>query len=435
MCFGGIRKELCYMLSVLEDILKNIKIQLVVIVVCLVFIIRGHIVGVSSIVPGVVLLTFSYLLFRTLYQERLIYQGHARTLRVLLEHDSLLMQAVDHSLDSVLVLDRHHKIMYISPIAEKLLNIPEASFLGKSVFTLLALPKEDLDLWGRFTGELSNVYTCQKNNSKKNEGIHLRYIIRPLIDQGERTGRIITLFDITQEKKRDEAYIQAAKYSVIRQVASGLAHELRNPLTTVKGFMQLIGPEQFPERFRPYYQLILDEIQTTDKLIRNFLLLTNPTAPQFTIIEAESLVRRVIHILKPTLSMREVTVYFSVEQPIAPILGDEEQLSQALLSIIQNAVENSPPHGEIKISLAGNKNGIELSFEDDGKGIPVNVRNKVFDPFFTTKKDGCGLGLTIAQRIVLAHHGELSIHDSAQKSGTVILVRIPAFAPNIHQSA
>lgn len=423
------------MLSVLEDIFKNIKFQLIVIILCLVFIVRGHIIGVFSIVPGIVLLMTSYLLFRTLYQERLIYQGHARTLRVLLEHDSLLMQAVDHSQDSVIVLDRNHKIMYISPIAKRLLNISESSFLGKSVFTLLALPKEGLDLWGRYTGELSNVYIGQTNNSKKHEGIHLRYIIRPLIDHGERTGRIITLFDITQEKKRDEAYIQAAKYSVIRQVASGLAHELRNPLTTVKGFMQLIGPDQFPERFRPYHQLILDEIQTTDKLIRNFLLLTNPTAPQFTIIEAELLVRRVIHILKPTLSMHEVTIYFSVVQPISPILGDEEQLSQALLSIIQNAVENSPPDGEIKISLVGNENGIELSIEDDGKGIPVNIRNKVFDPFFTTKKDGCGLGLTIAQRIVLAHHGELSIHNSAQKNGTVILLRFPAFPPNIHQSA
>ncbi|WP_425802231.1 nitrogen regulation protein NR(II) [Desulfitobacterium sp. Sab5] len=353
----------------------------------------------------------------------------------MLEHDLLLMQTVDHSQDSVLVLDRNHKIMYISPIAERLLNIKESAFLGKSVFTILALPKSELDLWGRYTGELPNVCIGQQNNSQKNEFIYLRYIIRPLLDHGQKTGRIITLFDITQEKKRDDAYVQAAKYSVIRQVASGLAHELRNPLTTVKGFMQLIGPEQFPERFRPYHQLILDEIQTTDKLIRNFLLLTNPTAPQFKIIEAESLIQKVIQILKPTLSMREVIIQLSVIHPISPILGDEEQLLQALLSIIQNSVENSPLHGEIKINLTGIENGLELRIQDQGNGIPSNLKSKVFDPFFTTKKDGCGLGLTIAQRIILAHHGELSILDSPQMGGTTIPLHFPALVSNIHQSA
>lgn len=423
------------MRSGMGHILKNLKFQLIVMALCLILIIYGHILGVYSLLPSIVFLIFTYLLFATLYQEKRLYQGHAQTLRVMLEHDTLLTQAVDHSQDSVLVLDRSHKIMYVSPLAERLLNIKESIFLGKSVFTILALPKSELDLWGRYTGELSNVCISHQNNYPKSEFIYLRYIIRPLLDHGQKTGRIVTLFDITQEKKRDEALVQAAKYSVIRQVASGLAHELRNPLTTVKGFMQLIGPEQFPERFRPYHQLILDEIQTTDKLIRNFLLLTNPTAPQFKIIDAKSLIQRVIQIVEPTLSMREVTIEFSEFHPISSILGDEEQLLQALLSIIQNSVENSPPHGEIKIKLNEKESGLELCIEDQGKGIPTNIKSKVFDPFFTTKKEGCGLGLTIAQRIILAHHGDLLILDSPNKTGTKILLHLPALVPNIHQSA
>ncbi|HVJ49497.1 two-component system sensor histidine kinase NtrB [Desulfitobacterium sp.] len=340
-------------------------------------------------------------------------------MKVLLHQNPPLIQTVDYSRAPLLVLDRDHLIIDASPEVQKLLKLSESSLLNRSIFSVLPLPEAELKVWESFKGEITYY-------SKDQETIYLNYFIHPILDRGQRTGRLITFSDVSEEKKRDEAYLQAAKYSVVRQVGAGLAHELRNPLTTIKGFMQLIGPNQFPEKLRPYHQLILDEIKTTDELIHNFLLLTNPSAPQFKTVEPEDLIRNVMQILQPSLLINGLTIQLSIVNPIVPILGDEEQLLQALLSIIQNAIDASPVESEIRITLSGQENVLELSVEDQGKGIPKNMRDRVFDPFFTTRKDGSGLGLTIAKRIILAHHGELKFMDPPQAKGTFILLRLPA---------
>lgn len=416
------------MLSISGQGSRQVKFLFTLIFICLVIIILSHFIHFSAILPSTLLVIFSYFFYRVHNNMNLLQQGQVRTMRALLQQEPPLSQTVDYSREPLLVLNRKHQIMDVSPQVRKLLSIPESSLLGQSIFSILPLPKAELDVWRNSKGEITY--------QGKNEGpLHFSYCIRPLIDQGQRTGRLIILSDISEEKKREETYLQAAKFSVIGQVAAGLAHELRNPLTTIKGFMQLIGPDQFPENFRPYHQLILDEIQTTHDLIRNFLLLTNPSAPQFNTIEPESLIQKAIQILQPTLLMREVTISFSIVKPIPFLLGDEEQLLQALLSIIQNSIEASPMHGQIQIRLMGQEDSVELNITDQGDGIPDNIRERVFDPFFSTRKERIGLGLTIAQRIIFAHHGELSIINLTQEKGTSILLHLPVQNTKAEMSA
>lgn len=122
--------------------------------------------------------------------------------------------------------------------------------------------------------------------------------------------------------------------------------------------------------------------------------------------------------------MKEVTLHLSLAPSIRPILGDEEQLIQVLLAVTHNAIEASPAMGHIHISLDEHLNYLQIKIIDFGDGIPSDIRSQIFDPFFTTRKDGTGLGLTIAQRILLAHHGELVLKDS-EPSGTIVLLSIP----------
>ncbi|GBG57534.1 PAS domain-containing sensor histidine kinase [Sporomusaceae bacterium FL31] len=193
--------------------------------------------------------------------------------------------------------------------------------------------------------------------------------------------------------------------------------------------MQLIGAEQFPPQFRQYHQLILEEIDTTDKLLKNFLLITNPTAPQFQPLNSENLIHSAVQILYPSSLMNEVNLTVTVNSPVHPILGDEEQLLKALLAVIQNSIDASPINGQINIFLGEYQDDLEIKIVDYGTGIPEDIREQIFDPFFTTRNEGTGLGLTIARRILLAHHGELVI-DSESAFGTTVLLRIPILKNN-----
>lgn len=360
--------------------------------------------------------SWSLLSYYTLRKERQVHQGHIRAMRVLLQQNPPLNQTVDYSRDALLVIDTHLKVIDVSPHVCEILGMPESSLLGKPLQDYFQIPNLSSS-----SGTLNGELTWKKTDGKM---IYLDYRIRSLLDHGSRSGRLLILTDISNEKRRDEAYLQAAKFSAVGQVAAGLAHELRNPLTTIKGFIQLIGSEQFPPAYRPYHQLILDEIQTTDELLRNFLLLTNPTAPHFRSLNPEELVHSVVQILHPTCLMKEVTLHVSATPPISPILGDEEQLIQVLLAVTQNAIEASPAKGQIHISLDEHLDYLQVKVIDFGDGIPTDIRPYILDPFFTTRKDGTGLGLTIAQRILLAHHGELVFIDS-EPSGTAVLLSIP----------
>ena len=362
--------------------------------------------------------TWSILTYFTLNKERQLHQGHIRAMRVLLQQNPPLSQTVDYSRDALIVLDAHYRVIDMSPHVSEILGIPESKIIGKSIYTTLHIPNIEFSLKDTLKGEL----TWEKPDAKS---IYLDYRIRPLLDQGCRSGLLLILTDISEEKRRSEAYLQAAKFSAVGQVAAGLAHEIRNPLTTIKGFMQLIGSEQFPPAFRPYHQLILEEIQTTDELLKHFLLLTNPTAPHFQPLIAEKLVHSVVQILHPTCSMKEVAIHVSVNPPIRPILGDEEQLIQVLLAVTQNAIDASQVNDPIHILLDEHQDHLQIKVIDFGDGISKDIRPHIFDPFFTTRKEGTGLGLTIAQRILLAHHGELVLMEPEVSSGTVVLLRIP----------
>lgn len=362
--------------------------------------------------------TLSILAFYSIYTERQVHQGHIRAMRVLLQQNPPLSQTVDYSREALLVLDAKHRVIDMSPQVSKLLAIPESTLYGKPILKFLQLP----DLNTCSNNALRGNLTWEKPSG---ELVYLDYCVRSLLDRGSRSGRLLILTDVSEEKRHYEAYLQAAKFSAVGQVAAGLAHEMRNPLTTIKGFMQLIGPEQFPSKYKSYHQLILDEIQTTDELLKNFLLLTNPTAPHFRPLAPEQLVHSVAQILHPTCLMNEVTLRVSTPHPLRPILGDEEQLIQVLLAIIQNAIDASQANNQIQISLEENQNDLHIKITDFGKGIPKDIRPYIFDPFFTTRKEGTGLGLTIAQRILLAHHGEIDLADSEHTSGTIVHLRIP----------
>ncbi|WP_206811891.1 two-component system sensor histidine kinase NtrB [Paradesulfitobacterium ferrireducens] len=358
-------------------------------------------------------ITGIFMFLRLVSDERIVHQKHIRTLRILLQQN--LHQTVDYSREAIIIVNRNGNIIEASPKATELLASSHLALSGVPIQYIIKDYPSDLESAnGEFVLKLS-----------QGGERFIQYVKHPLLDHDVPSGTLLVLCDVSEEKKQFESYLQAAKFSVIAQLAGGLAHELRNPLTTIKGFVQLAGPDQWPVSLRSYHQLILDEIETTDRLLTQFVLLTNPSAPQLKPLNPDDLVYSAVQILKPTCLMQEVSLILDLPSHTPEVMGDEKQLTHTILSIIQNAIESSQPGQSIKISLTSNMDKIKLGVEDSGSGIAEDILKRVFDPFFTTRKGKTGLGLTIAQQIVLAHHGELTLSRPPSGQGTLVTLTLP----------
>lgn len=381
----------------------------------------------NSFPSGLLLLAHILFLFLMLVlftrmekQKLLLHQHHLKTMRVLLRQSPPLIQTADYTHEAVIIIDDMGTILDLNTQSSLLLSLPESSLIGKPIFDILGIlpniPSTGIPENGDFSW-------TQKGLTK-----HLKFRTRPLLDHNIPSGTLVTLFDISESKKRLETEIQAEKLSIVSQVSAGLAHEIRNPLTTIKGFMQLITPDQWPESFRPYQNLVLDEIQTIEQLLNNFILITNPAAPHFKRVNLVEAIDSMIQATQTILTKHGVNLDLEIPSSSVYIMGDREQLLQALLSIINNGVEASPSGGKVMIRLTQSESFASISISDDGPGIPENLRHRILDPFFTTHKEGTGLGLTIAHQIILTHQGKLHFSKPATSTGTVVTIDFPCLA-------
>jgi len=366
------------------------------------------------------LFLFGMMFFYDKYQiqQQLIHQGHLRAMRVMLRHNTPSLSTVDYSREAVIILDNSGVIIDSNPQSSLLLSLSETSLIGQPIANVLGiLPNYD-PIQSPEIGEF--IWETQTKIVK-----HLLFRTRPLLDNNIPAGILLTLLDISEEKTRSDANAQVAKFSIINEVSAGLAHEIRNPLTTIKGFMQLITPEQWPESFRPYQQLILDEIQSIDQVLSKFVLLTSPSAPQMQQLKLIETIYASTQLIQPSRLRQGVSLILEPASASVYVMGDHEQLLQALQSLLNNAIEASPKEGKVIIRLTEHGSYARISIIDNGPGIPKDLRHRVLDPFFTTQANGTGLGLTIAQQIILAHHGKLHFSESLSLGGTEAMIDLP----------
>ncbi|KGP76914.1 kinase [Desulfosporosinus sp. Tol-M] len=370
------------------------------------------------------LLGTKFISYKHQIQQRQLHQRHIKAMRVMIRQNLPLIQTVDYSREAVILLDKTGVIIDSNPQSCLLLSLSESFLIGQPIFNILGILANFDPSSSPENGEF--IWGTQKKI--------IKFRTKPLLNHDIPSGMLLTLFDISEAINRMEANEQVAKFSAINKVSAGLAHEIRNPLTTIKGFMQLIAPEQWPESFRPYQQLILNEIQSIDQVLSKFVLLTNPSAPQMQPLNMTECIQTMAQTIQHIRLMRDVTLTLELPSPPVYVMGDHDQLLQALLSLLNNAIEASPKGGKVIIRLTEYESHVRISVIDYGPGIPKDLRQRVLDPFFSTQADSTGLGLTIAYQIILAHHGMLHFSESVPPSGTEAMIdlpRLPKFKNNL----
>ncbi|PWK11220.1 ATP-binding protein [Tumebacillus permanentifrigoris] len=259
--------------------------------------------------------------------------------------------------------------------------------------------------------------------------LSLRLDGNPILNaSGESVGYILIVEDMTELQAMREAMMRNEKFALIGQFAAGIAHEIRNPLTTVFGFLQLFASgsvkhENFADLTRT---LLIPELERANIILSDFLMVSKPTAPQRSVVDTAQFFEDVVRLIESEAHLRGVMLQIDTVDFLPPLKVDVQQMKQVFLNLCKNAFDVTPPGGCLRLTAKPQVQGAQVRFDviDQGPGIQADDLSKIFDPFFTTKEHGTGLGLPISHRIVEGHGGRLKVR-SAQGVGTTFTILIP----------
>ncbi|MFC4798623.1 ATP-binding protein [Neobacillus sp. GCM10023253] len=247
---------------------------------------------------------------------------------------------------------------------------------------------------------------------------------------GSRQGLVVIGRDITEKRdmvnkleEREERLRRTEKLSVVGELSASVAHEIRNPLTSLKGFVQLLKVED--ERHQFYYQIMLDELDRINHIVGELLLLAKPQAVKFTKADVKKLLKDVISLLSSEASYHNVQIESRFPNVEMTIECEPNQLKQLFINIIKNAIEASGNGGMVTISFKKMEpETISIVIEDNGCGISEERLAKIGEPFYSSKEKGTGLGLTVSFKIVESHHGTIHF-ESRENQGTSVHIVLP----------
>ncbi|MDP4170846.1 MAG: ATP-binding protein [Bacillota bacterium] len=235
-----------------------------------------------------------------------------------------------------------------------------------------------------------------------------------------------TAIDITMEKKNEIKIREMEKLSVIGELAAGIAHEIRNPLTSLIGFTQIIKESINNVVLEEYLKIMMDELNRINTIVNEFMFIAKPNE---TMVIKETnintLISAVIKFMEPQSNLKSIKIT-STSDSIITAFCDPNQLKQVLINLLQNAIEaTTDPNNNIDISLEYfNDDHYIIKISDRGAGISEERQSRLFEPFYTTKEKGTGLGLMVCKRIIDIHGGTIDV-DSKQGEGTVFRIQLP----------
>ncbi|AKL96730.1 signal transduction histidine-protein kinase AtoS [Clostridium aceticum] len=345
----------------------------------------------------------------------------------LLEHQIVKLTDLENytynilnSIDSgVIAFDSEGNITSTNKQADNILGKDQAI---KQFFQQHQLLKEVKKVLQEENKGLKKEISYLKDEDKE---IHLNVTLHPLKNISNRTqGVVAVVEDFTVIKKLETQVRRGERLAAIGQLASGIAHEIRNPLGIIKTISQTLQQEMKEEDLREGLEIIEDEIDRANRVIKGLLDFSRPNKIQVKKFELGDLLKELLRITKKFGEQQGVDIKLNVGKAVE-VEGDTDKLKQAFVNIILNGIQAMETGGKLEISVDDlDGQWAIITFKDEGQGIEKEVLDKVFNPFFTTKETGSGLGLSITHRIIEEHQGKIEI-DSKLEEGTEVRVLLP----------
>lgn len=211
---------------------------------------------------------------------------------------------------------------------------------------------------------------------------------------------------------------RSQKMSLVGQIAAGMAHEIKNPLASIKGGVEILCDDTTSDDDRQEFKsIVLKEVKRINASVSDFLEFARPSEPQMVALDLADVVRAGLKQVQPQAMERHITIESRVAGPVM-VTGDGEKIHQVLLNLLLNAVDASPDNATVTVTLQVNNKNAIVAVEDSGDGLSEENLARIFEPFFTTKSSGTGLGLAIARNIIHQHHGTITLRNLPRGGAT-----------------
>ncbi|WP_027719009.1 ATP-binding protein [Desulfovirgula thermocuniculi] len=283
-------------------------------------------------------------------------------------------------------------------------------------------------------GVLFTVHNLTRSVNQIKEGIgklekDLSHTLPDLPGEAGQIARAINRMAqaIAEKEKLEEQLQRSERLAALGRLVTGIAHELRNPLTVIKTTVQVMEAEIKEKDLLQYTEVIKEQVNRQNRIIQELLDFGRPTKNFIHPVSVSSLIDKVLVFTSPLLRQHKVQLEVEVEPDLPLIEADGERIKQVFVNLILNAVQAMPHGGRLAIKAGTDDNSVYVQFSDTGPGIPREEISRIFDPFYTTRKDGTGLGLSISHQIVASHGGTIEV-DSGE-GGSTFTVRLPVKEP------
>ncbi|MBC7951384.1 MAG: two-component system sensor histidine kinase AtoS [Rhodospirillaceae bacterium] len=342
--------------------------------------------------------------------------------QALLGARSLNENILDSIADGVIAVDVAGRVTSINPAAQALMGVTLRDVVGQP-YQSLYMPN---------AGFVS-ILLDTLESGKDHIGVALDY---PLMDQtlhvnasssllkdgnGKMIGAVVVLKDLSEQHRLQKQVMRADRLAALGELVAGIAHEIRNPLTSIRGFMQYLESCESLAEWQRYAPLIVRQVDSLNRIITGLLEFGRHRPSAMAPVRINELIRE-ITVLAGAKSPASITLELASDMPVVEV--DGEALKQVILNLVINAIQAIPETGTVTVATRREKDEAVISVADNGVGIAPQDLDKVFDPFFSTKPTGTGLGLAMVHRIVDAHHGSIAI-ESTPDVGTRVILRLP----------
>jgi two-component system NtrC family sensor kinase len=336
--------------------------------------------------------------------------------------------------DLILVLDLKGQYTFVSARIGELLGYGPDHLMGKNVEDAENTSPELAKLYRTVATGQSSLTSCEYGSRHKDGSWRTMLgMASPLLDAegGKPTGVIISVRDVTMEKKLEQQIIQSERLAAMGQMIGGFAHELNNPLTSILGMSELLQEGETSEARRKQITVLHQQARRAAEIVQNLQYFARPPAPGRSQVNLNELVQRTVQMQAYPLRKSNITVDFLPEPTIPAIIADPNQLMQVFLNLLLNAeqaIRESREKGTIRVRMgrSADPNSVWIVFQDDGPGIAPENLTHIFDPFFTTRRPGrgTGLGLSICKTVLREHRGNIEA-ASGPGGGAVFTITLP----------
>jgi two-component system, NtrC family, sensor histidine kinase HydH len=347
--------------------------------------------------------------------------------RTLDEMRTYTRNVVESMANGLITVDRTLRVATFNSTALEILKKKKEEIEGKHISTILPLEKEINDV-------LAYTDTVREKEFKFSSDVKnktfLNVSVSPLKepDSQDSRGAVIIIRDMTEVRELEQKVLVSEKFAALGRLSAGVAHEIRNPLNSIKGFIQYFQKKlPLNEEDYRYTDIMLTEVDRLNRVISKLLAYSKPREPRLNIRSVDEILDHCIKVIQRDAEEKGINLNKMLTTNEVPlVMMDTDQMTQVFLNVLLNAIEATPENGSVSIGYSISPDNVAIAVEDSGEGIPRENLDKLFDPFFTTKKKGTGLGLAIVKSIVQGHEGEIEIESEPGK-GTKFTITLHTY--------